>query len=295
MKTNFLTGCGTALVTPFKFDFNVDYEAYRKLVKRQIAAGIHFLVPLGTTGETPCLDEDEKMKIIEIVTEESAGKVPVIMGVGSNNTAKVIADIRKYEETGVDGFLVVTPFYNKPTQGGMYTHFRDIAECTSLPIVMYNVPSRTGVNMTAETCLKLAETGNIIGTKEASGSISQISEIIRNAPEDFNVVSGNDNETLPLCVLGAKGVISVASNLAPAEMSEFADAIIAENYKLAREYHHKLTPLFENCFIESNPIPVKAGLASLGLIENVLRQPLCSSTKETFEIMKETAKHLNTK
>lgn len=292
MKLKDIKGVGTALVTPFNIDFNVDYTAYRKLVRRQIDSGVHFLVPLGTTGETPCLDELEKLKILETCVKEAAGKVPVIAGAGSNNTAKVIQDIKTFETTGVDGFLIVTPYYNKPTQQGLYIHFKDIAESTDKPIIMYNVPSRTGTNMTAETTLKLAEIKNIIATKEASSDYTQISEVIRNAPEGFTVLSGNDIETLALCVTGAKGVISVASNLCPVEVSDLMNAILESNYTLARELHHKLTPLFNNCFVESNPIPVKAGMAELGLLQNILRPPLYPSTEKTINIMRETISKL---
>jgi 4-hydroxy-tetrahydrodipicolinate synthase len=285
-------GVGTALVTPFNIEFNVDYNAYRRLVRRQIDSGTHFLVPLGTTGETPCLDELEKLKILEICVQEAAGKVPVIAGAGSNNTAKVIQDIKTFETTGVDGFLIVTPYYNKPTQQGLCIHFKEIAESTDKPIIMYNVPSRTGTNMTAETTLKLAEVKNIIATKEASSDYTQISEVIRNAPEGFTVLSGNDIETLALCVTGAQGVISVASNLCPVEVADLMNAILEGNYTLARELHHKLTPLFNNCFVESNPIPVKAGMAGLGLLENILRPPLYSATQKTINIMSETISKL---
>jgi 4-hydroxy-tetrahydrodipicolinate synthase len=288
-----LNGCGTALVTPFGIDYNVDYDVFRKLVKRQIESGIHFLVPLGTTGETVTLEGDEKLKLIEITMEEASGKVPVIVGAGSNNTAKVIADIKKFERFEVDGFLIVTPYYNKPTQEGLYKHFKEIAECTDKIIVMYNVPSRTAVNMTAETSLKLAEIPNITAIKEASSDYSQINEVIRNAPDKFTVLSGNDIETLPLCVTGAKGVISVASNIAPAEMSDLLNLILDDKFVAAREYHHRLTPLFENCFIESNPIPVKAGMNSIRLLENILRPPLFPATEKTFQIMNETVVELN--
>jgi 4-hydroxy-tetrahydrodipicolinate synthase len=285
-------GCGTALVTPFKKDLSVDYDKYRELIKRQIENGIHFIVPLGTTGETPCLEKDEKIKLLTIAVEEAKGKVPVVVGAGSNYTKHVIETIREYEKTGVDAFLVVTPYYNKPTQDGMYNHFKAVSESTDKPIIMYNVPARTSVNMSAETCLRLAEFKNIIATKEASSNYAQISEVIRNAPEGFSVLSGNDDETLSLCATGAKGVISVASNLAPKQMSDYLNMIITGDFAAAEKEHHRLTPLFKNCFVESNPIPVKAGMAYLGLIENELRPPLYASTTKTFEIMKETVVNL---
>jgi 4-hydroxy-tetrahydrodipicolinate synthase len=285
-------GCGTALVTPLKKDLSVDYDKYRELIKRQIENGIHFIVPLGTTGETPCLEKDEKIKLLTIAVEEAKGKVPVVVGAGSNYTKHVIETIREYEKTGVDAFLVVTPYYNKPTQDGMYNHFKAVSESTDRPLIMYNVPARTSVNMSAETCLRLAEFKNIIATKEASGNYAQISEVIRNAPEGFSVLSGNDDETLPLCATGAKGVISVASNLAPKQMSDYLNMIIKGDFAAAEKEHHRLTPLFKNCFVESNPIPVKAGMAHLGLIENELRPPLYASTKKTYDIMKETVVNL---
>ena len=281
-------GCGTALVTPFKKDLSVDYDKYRALIKRQIDNGIHFIVPLGTTGETPCLEKEEKIKLLSVAVEEAKGKVPVVVGAGSNYTKHVIDTIKEYEKTGVDAFLVVTPYYNKPTQDGMYNHFKAVSESTDRPIIMYNVPARTSVNMSAETCLRLAEFKNIIATKEASSNYAQISEIIRNAPAGFSVLSGNDDETLSLCATGATGVISVASNAAPKQMSDYLNLILSGNFAAAEKEHHRLTPLFKNCFVESNPIPVKAGMAHLGLIENELRPPLYTSTKKTYEVMGKT-------
>ena len=288
-------GCGTALITPFKEDLSVDYDAFRVLVKRQIDNGIHFIVPLGTTGETPCLEDDEKLKLLEISVEEANGKIPVVAGAGSNNTKHVIENIKAFEKTGVDAFLIVTPYYNKPTQEGMYKHFKAVSESTDKDIIMYNVPARTSVNMNADTCLRLAELKNIIATKEASSNYSQISEIIRNAPEDFFVLSGNDDETLSLCVTGAKGVISVASNLAPKELSDYMNLILKNDFENASKEHQRLMPLFQNCFTESNPIPVKAGFAFMGLIENMLRPPLYPCTRKTFDIMAGTLHNLNIK
>jgi len=290
-----LKGVGTALVTPFKKNLEVDYNAYRKSVIRQIKAGIHFLVPLGTTGETPCLESDEKKKIIEVVLSETKGKIPVFVGAGSNSTAHTIQTIREYEKSGVDGYLIVTPYYNKPTQAGLYNHFKAVSESTDRAIILYNVPGRTGVNMLPETTLKLAELKNVIAVKEASGNYSQISEIIKYSPKGFSVVSGNDDETLSLCVTGAKGVISVASNIAPKEMSNFLNVILKGDFRKAKEIHHRLMPLFKNCFIESNPIPVKAGMNYLKLMENTLRPPLYKSTDKTFEIIKKTIKDLRIK
>lgn len=288
-----LNGCGTALVTPFEKNLEVDFVAFRKLVRRQIAGGIHFLVPLGTTGETPCLDDREKIHLLEITVEEAGKRIPVIAGAGSNSTKQVISNISALGKTGIDAFLVVTPYYNKPTQDGLYNHFKTVSESTDKPIIMYNVPGRTSVNMTAETCLKLAEIKNIVATKEASGNYAQISEIIRHAPEGFTVLSGNDDETLSLVSTGAKGVISVASNIAPQLMSEFLNKLLNGDIAGARELHHRLSPLFKNCFVESNPIPVKAGMHKMGLLENVLRPPLYTSTEKTLGIMEAALKELN--
>jgi 4-hydroxy-tetrahydrodipicolinate synthase len=287
-----LKGVGTALATPFKKNFEVDYNAYRRLVVRQILNGIHFLIPLGTTGETPCLENSEKDKIIDIVLNETKGKIPVFVGAGSNSTKHTIDTIKKYDNTDVDGYLVVTPYYNKPTQAGLYNHFKAVSESTDKVIILYNVPGRTSVNMFAETTLKIAELKNVIAVKEASGIYSQISEIIKHSPKGFSVVSGNDDETLAICVTGAKGVISVASNIAPKEMSYFLNLILKGDFKKAKEIHHKLMPMFKNCFVESNPIPVKAGMNYLGHMENVMRPPLYKSTENTYNIIKKTIKDL---
>lgn len=291
MKT--LKGCGTALVTPFNEENEVDHKAFKKLVKRQISGKIDFLVPLGTTGEAASLTDDEKVKVLKmVVTEAKKKKVPVIAGAGSNITKQVVKNIKLLEPTDVDGFLIVTPYYNKPTQEGLYNHYKTIAKATKKAIVMYNVPSRTGVNLSAKTCLRLAKIKNIIAVKEASSNYSQISEIIKNAPEDFSVISGNDNETLSLMATGAKGVISVASNIAPKEMSALTKLLLKNDIVKARRLHHKLSELFENCFIETNPIPAKAALYKLGLIKNNLCPPLYKSTKETLATMAKTIRNL---
>ena len=256
MKSLVLSGCGTALVTPFR-DREVDYAAFSGLLDRQMAAGVHFLVPLGTTGETPCLEEEERIKILQLAKEKCPDR-PVIVGGGTNSLKQTIRSMKLLEPYGPDAFLIVVPYYNKPTQEGIYEYFKAVADASDKPIVMYNVPSRTGVNMTAETALRLAETENIVAVKEASGNYAQISEIIRCAPEGFSVLSGNDDETLSLMATGAAGVISVASNIAPALMVRMTEALLSGNIPEARELHHRLTPLFRNCFIESNPVPVKA-------------------------------------
>lgn len=290
MKSLVLSGCGTALVTPFR-DREVDYAAFSGLLDRQIAAGVHFLVPLGTTGETPCLEEEERIKILQL-TKEKCPDRPVIVGGGTNSLAQTIRSMKLLEPYGPDAFLIVVPYYNKPTQEGIYEYFKAVADASDKPIVMYNVPSRTGVNMTAETALRLAETENIVAVKEASGNYAQISEIIRCAPEGFSVLSGNDDETLSLMATGAAGVISVASNIAPALMVRMTEALLSGNMSEARELHHRLTPLFRNCFIESNPVPVKAGLAAMGLLAEEFRLPLVPGTRKTYETMRRTIEEL---
>lgn len=290
MKSISFKGCGTALITPFR-DGEVDYDAYVALLKRQTDAGIHFLVPLGTTGETPCLGEQERIKILQLTREHCEGR-KMIVGGGTNSLVQTIKSIKLLEPYGADAFLIVVPYYNKPTQQGMYEYFKAVAESTSKPIVLYNVPGRTGANLLAETTLRLAEIENIVAVKEASGNYAQISEIIRNAPEGFSVLSGNDDETLPLMATGAAGIISVASNVAPRLMVELAEALMRDDMPTARKLHHTLTPLFRNCFVESNPIPAKAALASMGLISNELRLPLVPATEKTYALMQKTVSDL---
>ena len=286
-----LHGCGTALVTPFR-DGKVDYGTFASLVDRQVEAGVHFLVPLGTTGETPCLEESEKERILEI-TMEHRKNLPVVVGGGSNSLLHTTESIRLLEKYSPDAYLIVVPYYNKPTQKGLYEYFKAVAGSTDKAIVLYNVPGRTGLNMTAETTLRLAEIPNIVAVKEASGNYAQISEIIRNAPEGFNVLSGNDDETLSLMATGAKGIISVASNIVPAEMAALAEALLGGDMAEARRIHHRLSPLFRNCFIESNPIPVKSAMALMGLIENELRLPLVPASEHTEAVLKATLKELD--
>lgn len=286
-----LHGCGTALVTPFR-DGKVDYGTFASLVDRQVEAGVHFLVPLGTTGETPCLEESEKERILEI-TIEHRKNLPVVVGGGSNSLLHTTESIRLLEKYSPDAYLIVVPYYNKPTQKGLYEYFKAVAGCTDKAIVLYNVPGRTGLNMTAETTLRLAEIPNIVAVKEASGNYAQISEIIRNAPAGFNVLSGNDDETLSLMATGAKGIISVASNIVPAEMAALAEALLGGDMAEARRLHHRLSPLFRNCFIESNPIPVKSAMALMGLIENELRLPLVPASEHTEAVLKTTLKELD--
>ncbi len=289
MNINTLKGCGTALVTPFR-NGQVDYEAYAALVDYQVKGGVDFLVPLGTTGETPCLTDEEKVNILKIAREHSCGKT-VVAGVGTNSLEQTIANIRLLEH-GADVFLVVVPYYNKPPQEGMYQYFKAVAAATEKPILLYNVPGRTGSNMEAATTLRLALIPNIIGIKEASSRRDQILEIIAGRPEGFLVLSGNDDETFPLMQAGADGIISVASNIAPAQVAGLAHAMMEGNESKAAEIHEKLLPLFRNCFVESNPIPAKAALAALGMMENELRLPLVPGKQGTYDLMTETIKEL---
>lgn len=286
-----LKGCGTALVTPFR-NGEVDYEAFAALVDSQVNAGVDFLVPLGTTGETPCLTDEEKIKVLTLAKDRSCGK-PVVAGVGTNSLEHTIANIRLLEPHGVDVFLVVVPYYNKPPQEGMYQYFKAVAESTSKPVLLYNVPGRTGSNMEAATTLRLAQIDNIIGIKEASSNRGQILEIIAGRPEGFLVLSGNDDETYPLMKAGADGVISVASNIAPEMVADLAHAMLDGKIEKAAGLHEKLSPLFRNCFVESNPIPAKAGLAAMGMMANELRLPLVPCQQKTYDLMVETIKDLS--
>jgi 4-hydroxy-tetrahydrodipicolinate synthase len=273
------TGCGTALVTPFRRDFSLDEETLRFLVQRQLAAGIDFLVPCGTTGESPTLTHAEKRRVVEITLEESHGRVPVVAGAGGNNTAEVIESAREFESMGAAGILSVTPYYNKPSQEGLYQHFRAIAASVRIPILLYNVPGRTGVNLEPATVARLAEIGNIAGIKEASGNISQMSAILQSVPENFSVLSGDDAITLPLAALGGVGVISVVSNEIPREMTCLVRDTLQRNFARARRTHRQFLPLMEVNFVESNPGPVKAAMAMMGLIEPVWRLPLVSPSQ----------------
>ena len=287
-----IKGCGTALITPFDDNYEVDYDPFRKLVVRQMKAGIDFLVPLGTTAETPCLEEYEKEKLLDAVMDLTEGKLPVVAGAGSNSTKKVIAGITNLARYEPDAFLVVVPYYNKPTQEGIFRHFQAVSESTSSSIIIYNIPARTGTNMTAETTLRIAELQNIIAVKEASGNYEQISEIIRFAPSGFSVLSGNDDVTFPLMCTGAKGVISVVSNIAPSPLVQMTGMLSEGRTEEAAVLHHRLMPLFKACFVESNPIPVKSALALKGLIKNRLRLPLTSSAALTDRLMESVMEEL---
>jgi 4-hydroxy-tetrahydrodipicolinate synthase len=268
------TGCGTALVTPFRPDQSLDEETMRALVRRQIQGGVNFLVPCGTTGESPTLSHAEHLRVVEITLEEAKGKVPVLAGAGGYNTAKVVDLARELEAMGADGILSVTPYYNKPTQEGLYQHYQAIASAIRIPIVVYSVWGRTGINVLPSTLARLAKIDNIVGVKEASGNIGQMAQVVLQAPADFVVLSGDDSVTLPLIALGGRGIISVVSNEIPAEMTALAQACLANNFARAREIQRKYLPLMEVNFIESNPIPVKAAMALMGLLEPVWRLPL---------------------
>jgi len=268
------TGCGTALVTPFTRDGALDEAGVRRLAKRQIDAGIHFLVPCGTTGESPTLSEDERARVVELVVEEARGRVPVLAGAGGYDTREVIHAAKRMRQAGADGLLSVTPYYNKPTAEGLYQHYRAIADAVDAPIVVYNVPGRTGCNIDVATVVRLSSIPNIVGVKEASGNMTQICEICRSVPRDFIVLSGDDALTLPIIAVGGRGIISVASNEVPAEMSRMAELADRGDFAGARVVHEMLLPLMQVNFIESSPIPVKSAMAAMGLLEETYRLPL---------------------
>jgi 4-hydroxy-tetrahydrodipicolinate synthase len=270
------TGVGTALVTPFKNDGSLDEGAVRRLARRQIEAGIHFLSPCGTTGEAPTLSAAEKVRVVELVASESAGKVPVLAGAGGYDTREVIHLMRDMEKAGANGFLSVTPYYNKPTPEGLYQHYKALAESTSLPIVVYNVPGRTGVNVDPATLVRISELPNIVAVKEASGNVSQMCEICASVRNDFIVLSGDDALTLPLMAVGGHGIISVASNEAPAEMVQMVEFAERGDFAAARGLHTFLMPLMQVNFIEANPGPAKAAMAAMGLLEEIYRLPMVS-------------------
>jgi 4-hydroxy-tetrahydrodipicolinate synthase len=274
------TGTGTALATPFRRDGSLDEPTLRRLVQRQIDAGIDFLVPCGTTGESPTLSHEEHVRVVEITVDIAKGKVPILGGAGGYNTAEVIALARELAETGVDGILSVTPYYNKPTQEGLLQHYRAIAGAVPLPIIVYSVQGRTGVNIEPATVKRLAQIENIVGIKEASGNVSQMAAILNVVPNDFIVLSGDDAITLPVISLGGRGVISVVSNEIPREMSRLTRAALQGDFQTAREIHRRFHPLMEINFVESNPIPVKAAMAEMDLLEPVWRLPLVAPKAE---------------
>ena len=283
-----LKGCGTALVTPFK-EGKVDFEAYKAMVRRQVEAGIHFLVPLGTTAETPCLENDEKCEILRI-TRELCPDRPLVVGGGANSPAQTIRNIRLLDPYGPDAFLIVVPYYNKPTQEGIYEYFKMVAAATDKGIVAYNVPGRTGVNMSADTTLRLEEIPNVIAVKEASGDLVQINMILSEKSAKFSVLSGNDDQTCQIMRAGGDGVISVVSNLAPELMVKLVNALADKDFTTAEEINKRLVPLFRSCFAESNPIPVKAGLSLLGLCSSEMRIPLTEASPSTWKAMIESLK-----
>ncbi len=292
MRRDF-TGVGTALVTPFTRNGDLDEAAVRRLARRQIDAGVHFLCPCGTTGETPTLTDAERLRVVEIVAEEANGKVPVLAGAGGYDTREVIRTAAEMAHRGASGFLSVTPYYNKPTQEGLYQHYRAFAESTPLPIIVYNVPGRTGVNVEPSTLVRLAQIPNIAGVKEASGNVAQMCEICRAVPADFLVLSGDDALTLPLMAVGGHGIISVASNEIPAEMVEMVQHAERNDFAAARAVHARILPLMTINFIESNPIPVKAAMAAMGLLEEVYRLPMVSPKPESKDKILKVLKELD--
>jgi 4-hydroxy-tetrahydrodipicolinate synthase len=276
------TGCGTALITPFRRDLSLDEEAVRRLVRRQIDGGINFLVPCGTTGESPTLSRAEQRRVVEITIDEACGKVPVLAGAGGNDTTHVIELAREFKELGANGILSVSPYYNKPTQEGLYQHFKAIASAISLPIILYNIPGRTGVNIEPGTIKRLAEIDNIMGVKEASGNISQMAALLDIVPEEFIVLSGDDGITLPLLALGGRGLISVASNEIPGEMTRLVELALTNDFAGARDIQRRYFRLMDVNFVETNPTPVKAGMALMGLCEAVCRLPLVAVKPENL-------------
>jgi 4-hydroxy-tetrahydrodipicolinate synthase len=280
MRTHW-TGVGTALVTPFTRSGDLDEPGIRRLGRRQIDAGVHFLVPCGTTGESPTLSDLERARVVEILVDEAHGQVPVLAGAGGYSTREVIDLAEQMRHAGASGLLSVTPYYNRPTQDGLYQHFRAIAESTPLPIIVYNVPSRTGVNVETATLVRLAEMPNIVGVKEASGNITQMCDICRRVPADFIVLSGDDAITLPLMAIGGRGIISVVSNQIPGEMVRMVEAAERGDFAGARVIHHHILPLMQVNFVEANPQPVKAAMAAMGLLEEVFRLPMCSPRPES--------------
>jgi len=280
MRTRW-TGCGTALVTPFSVGGALDEAAVRRLARRQVDAGIHFLVPCGTTGETPTLTAAERRRVVELVVEEAGDRVPVLAGAGGYNTHEVIEAVKEMTRAGAQGILSVTPYYNKPTQEGLYQHYRAIAESTDLPVIVYNVPGRTGCNVEPSTIVRLAAMKNIVGVKEASGNVPQITEICARVPSEFIVLSGDDGLTLAIMAVGGKGLISVASNEAPGDMARLVEAAERNDWNEARALNKRLLPLMTVNFIESSPIPVKAAMARMGLLEEVYRLPMVPPRDES--------------
>ena len=273
MRTPF-TGLGTALVTPFTTELSVDDAAVRRLVRRQIEAGVHFVSPCGTTGEAPTLSHSEKLRVVQLVVDETAGRVPVLAGAGGYDTREVIALAREFESIGVDGILSVTPYYNKPTQEGLFQHYKAISESTSLPIVLYNVPGRAGVNLEVATVTRLSALGNVVGVKEASCNVVQMVQVLAAVPEGFLLVSGDDPLAVAVMAIGGRGLISVASNAVPGEMVQIIELAEQGDFAAARRLHGWLLPFLLANFVEANPIPIKAAMAAMGLLEEAYRLPL---------------------
>ena len=293
MMNSKLVGMGVALITPFNEDETIDFDALAKVVEHQIKNGTDYLVICGTTAETPTLSNKEKEDIKQFVVERAAGRIPLVYGIGGNNTKEVVNAVANDDLTGYDAILSVTPYYNKPSQEGLYQHYSAIAKATQLPVILYNVPGRTGINMTAQTTLRLAhEFPNICAVKEASGNFTQIDDIIKNKPEDFLVISGDDGITFPLMTLGAVGVISVIGNAFPKEFSRMVRLALQGDYDNARLIPHKFTELFDLLFVEGNPAGVKSMLAVMGMIENKLRLPLVPNTIKTYEKIRKVLNEL---
>ncbi|MDO5525226.1 MAG: 4-hydroxy-tetrahydrodipicolinate synthase [Prevotella sp.] len=293
MVHNKFKGLGIALITPFTSDGEVDYKALKRLVEYQLGNGADFLCILATTGETPCLTADEKQKIKDLVRNVVNGRVPILIGCGGNNTAAIVEELKTGDFKGFDGVLSVCPYYNKPSQEGLFQHFRAIANATELPVVLYNVPGRTGINLKAETTLRLArECRNIVGIKEASGNLEQVDEIIKGKPAHFDVISGDDALTFPMIACGAVGVISVIGNALPREFSKMIRLEFKGEYEGARKIHHKFTELYSLLFVDGNPAGVKCLLHEMGMIENVLRLPLVPTRVQTVQKIAEVMKEL---
>jgi 4-hydroxy-tetrahydrodipicolinate synthase len=283
MNLSKLRGCGTALITPFNDDLSIDDQALARIVEFQISGGIDFLVPCGTTGESVTLSDGEQRRVVETVLKTAGGRVPIVAGAGGNDTAHVIKLAKMYEELGVDALLSVTPYYNRPTQEGLFQHYRAVAEATSLPIILYNVPSRTSVNILPDTITRLAEIPNLVGVKEASGDLGQIAEIATRTGPGFKIFSGDDLLTLPIIAVGGVGLISVASNEAPAKMAELTRLCVEGDWDRARQLNRELFALMKSNFIETSPGPVKAALALMGKIKETYRLPMVPVTAETRE------------
>lgn len=293
MAQNIFKGLGIALITPFKADHSVDFDALKRLVEYQIQNGADFFCILATTGETPCLTAEEKVQIKNLVVELNQGRLPILMGCGGNNTAAIVEEVKNTDWRGIDGLLSVCPYYNKPSQEGLYQHFKAIAEASPLPVVLYNVPGRTGINLKAETTIRLAnDCPNIVGIKEASGSLEQVDEIIKNKPARFDVISGDDALTFPMIASGAAGVISVIGNALPKEFSRMIRYEFKGEYEPARKIHHRFTELYSLLFVDGNPAGVKALLHEMGFIENELRLPLVPTRITTMKKMAAILKEL---